>query len=545
MSAVAGVEVLGPMKEGYDTVLTKDALQFFAELHRKFNSTRLQLLQARVERQKQLDAGKLFDFLPETEWIRTGEWQGASVVKDLSDRRVEITGPVDRKMIINALNSGAKVFMADFEDATSPTWDNLIQGQQNLREAINRKLHFMQNSKEYKLKPERELATLMVRPRGWHLPEAHIRVDGQEVSASMFDFAFYFYHNALNAVKRGTGPYFYLPKMESHKEARLWNDIFVYAQQRIGLPVGTIRATVLIETIPAVFEMEEIIYELRAHSAGLNCGRWDYIFSYIKRLRKYPEYVLPDRLLVGMTTPFMGKYVDLLVSTCHRRGVHAMGGMAAQIPINNDKEKNDAVVKKVTDDKLIEVKKGCDGTWVAHPGLIPIAMKVFDQHMPTANQIKTNPGPSSSKQITAKDLLSPQGLDQRAITTQGLLSNLDVGLNYMEAWLRGIGCVPLHYLMEDAATAEISRTQIWQWIQHGASTKEGNKITKEFVKQKLQEVVEENKQRIGEEAWQKRKYEQAAKIVGDMAMSDTLDEFLTSVAYPYITSVPSQQKGRL
>ena len=421
----------------------------------------------------------------------------------------------------------------------------IFYGQQNLREAVNRKLHFVQNGKEYKLKPERELATLMVRPRGWHLPEAHIRVDGQEVSGSMFDFSMYFYHNALNLVKRGSGPYFYLPKMESHKEARLWNDIFVYSQQRIGLPVGTVRCTVLIETIPAVFEMDEIIYELRAHSAGLNCGRWDYIFSYIKRLRKHKDYVLPDRLLVGMTVPFMGKYVDLLVRTCHRRGVHAMGGMAAQIPIKEDKAKNDAVIKKVTDDKLIEVKKGCDGTWVAHPGLIPIAMKVFNQYMPNPNQIKTNPGPQGSSQIQANDLLSPSGIDQRAITKQGIESNLDVGLNYMEAWLRGLGCVPLHNLMEDAATAEIARTQIWQWIQHGASTKEGDKITKQYIQQKLDEVVRENKQRVGEEAWKKRKFEQAAKIVGDMAMSDTLDEFLTLVAYPYITTIQQQQKGRL
>lgn len=488
-----------------------------------------------------MDSGELFNFLDSTQWIRDSEWSGPSIPSDLADRRVEITGPTDKKMLINALNSGAKVFMADLEDATSPSWDNLVQGQQNLIDAINRKLYFKQGQKEYKLKGDNELAVLMVRPRGWHLPESHIRIDGVDMSGSLFDFGCYFYHNAANLLKRGSGPYFYLPKMESHIEARLWNDVFVYSQQRVGVPVGSIRATVLIETIPAVFEMEEIIYELRAHSAGLNCGRWDYIFSYIKRLQNHKKYMLPDRALIGMTTPFMANYVNRLIQTCHRRNVHAMGGMAAQIPINNNKEANDAVVKKVQADKLLEVQKGCDGTWVAHPGLIKIAMDIFNQHMKSPNQIKSNPGPKVN--VTADMLLEPTGIDQSQISLNGLLQNLDVGLNYVEAWLRNVGCVPLHNLMEDAATAEISRVQTWQWIHHGAQIKNGPVITKKFVREQLDNVIEQNKQRIGADAYKSRKYELAAKIFGEMTLDDKLEEFLTSRAYPYITTV--QNKSQL
>jgi len=540
LSRAKGVVIRGPCKDKYDTILTSEAVVFLAELHRKFESTRRSLLAAREHRQAQLDSGKLPDFLPETADVRKGNWTGPSrIPADLADRRVEITGPVDRKMVINALNSGAKVFMADFEDSSAPTWDNMVQGQLNLRDAVNQTITFSAGNKSYKLRPAKELATLMVRPRGWHLPEAHVLVDGDVMSGSLFDFGLYFFHNAKNLLQRGSGPYFYLPKMESHKEARLWNDVFVFAQQRLGVPQGSIRATVLIETILAAFEMDEIIYELRDHSAGLNCGRWDYIFSAIKKFRAHPQFVLPDRSAVTMTTPFMANYVRLLVATCHRRGVHAMGGMAAFIPVNNDAAANARATEKVKADKLREVTLGCDGTWVAHPALIPVAKAVFDEHMKSANQITRKP---DAVHITAADLLPPAG-GQAGITTEGVRGNIDVGLAYTEAWLRGLGCVPLHNMMEDAATAEISRCQIWQWIRHRARTTEGQLVSKEWVKQELDKHVGSLKKTLGDEGYSKRKFGLAAQLYEQMLLSDKLDDFLTLVAYPHITTLEGERAG--
>ncbi len=416
----------------------------------------------RVEVQASLDAGWRPDFLPETKAIRDADWTVAPLPKDLLDRRVEITGPTDRKMVINALNSGSSVFMADFEDANTPSWDNLIEGQINLMDAVRRDISFDDPSskRHYQLNPR--TAVLLVRPRGWHLPEAHLVVDGEPMSGSLFDFGLYFFHNAKELLARNTGPYFYLPKMESHLEARLWNDVFVHAEAKLGIAKGTIKATVLIETILAAFEMDEILYELREHSAGLNCGRWDYIFSTIKKFAEDPKRVMPDRSQITMTVHFMRSYSLLLIKTCHRRSVHAMGGMAAQIPIRNDPAANEAAMEKVRADKLREAGDGHDGTWVAHPGLVPIAKEIFDKQMPEVNQIARK---RQDVHMTADDLLKvPEG----TITEAGLRQNLNVGIGYLEAWLRGIGCVPLYNLMEDAATSEISRAQLWQWIRHGA-----------------------------------------------------------------------------
>lgn len=537
MSTPKGVTVRGPLRTGYETILTPAALTFLAELHRNFNKRRLELLDARVKRQVELDAGKKPTFLASTASVRNSDWKAAPIVKDLADRRVEITGPVDRKMIINALNSGAKVFMADFEDATSPTWDNLVSGQMNLRDAILGSISFKQGDKEYKLKPAKDRATLMARPRGWHLEESHIHVDGQAMSGSLFDFGVYFYTNAKQLLANGSGPYFYLPKMESHLEARLWNDVFKYSQDRIGVAQGTIRATVLIETILAAFEMDEIIYELRDHSAGLNCGRWDYIFSYIKKLKNHKDSLLPDRAQVTMEAPWMAAYVRLLIRTCHRRGVHAMGGMAAQIPISGNPEANAAAFEKVRKDKLREVLAGCDGTWVAHPGLIPIAKEVFDKHMPAPNQIATHPGDKAA--VADADLLNlgPKG----DITLAGLRGNVNVSLAYLECWLRGLGCVPLHNLMEDAATAEISRCQVWQWLRHGASTKCGKKITPQLIEQLLREEIDTAVKALGPAA-SKRKFELAGKILHRLLLSDKLEDFLTSAAYPHILTVAQKAK---
>lgn len=539
LARVKGVVIRGPARDKYDTILTGEAVGFIAELHRKFESTRRSLLAQREHRQTQLDAGKLPDFLPETANVRAGNWTGPSrIPADLTDRRVEITGPVDRKMVINALNSGAKVFMADFEDSSAPTWDNMLAGQLNLRDAVNRSITFQSGTKSYKLNSgsdQAPLATLMVRPRGWHLPEAHVLVDGDAMSASLFDFGLYFFHNAKNLLQRGSGPYFYLPKMESHKEARLWNDVFVYAQQRLGVPQGSIRATVLIETILAAFEMDEIIYELRDHSAGLNMGRWDYIFSYIKKFRAHPQFVLPDRASVTMTSPFLANYVRLLIATCHRRGVHAMGGMAAFIPVANDAAANQLANDKVKADKLREVTLGCDGTWVAHPALIPIARAIFDEHMKTPNQITRKP---DAVLIRGADLLGDATamVQQSGITADGVRGNIDVGLAYTEAWLRGLGCVPLHNMMEDAATAEIARCQIWQWIRHRARTKEGILISKEWVKQELDKHVEQVKKALGAESYSKRQFPLAVQLYEQMLLSDKLEDFLTLVAYPHITT---------
>ncbi|HMK23034.1 MAG TPA: malate synthase A, partial [Terriglobales bacterium] len=442
-------------------VLTPEARDFLSELARSFEPRRQQLLARRQARQKEIDAGQLPDFLPETAEIHRAQWRVAPIPADLLDRRVEITGPVDRKMIINALNSGANVFMADFEDSNAPTWQNNLEGQANLVDAVRRTISYLSpEGKSYRLNDT--VATLLVRPRGWHLNERHFQVDGAPVSASLFDFGLYFFHNAKELMRRGTGPYFYLPKMESHLEARLWNDVFNLAQDTLGIPRGTIRATVLIETILAAFEMDEILYELREHSSGLNCGRWDYIFSFIKKFKNRPDFVLPDRSTVTMEKHFLKSYVDLLIRTCHRRGIHAMGGMAAQIPIKNDPEANERALDKVRQDKLREVRAGHDGTWVAHPGLVPVAKEIFDTHMKTPNQIDRH---LPEIHITAKDLLTvPEG----KITEEGLKWNIDVGLQYVESWLRANGCVPIYNLMEDAATAEICRTQVWQWIRHGA-----------------------------------------------------------------------------
>jgi malate synthase len=505
-----------PLSETQTQILTPEAVAFLNKLARTFEARRQELLARREVRQREIDAGKLPDFLPETASVRQSEWKVAPIPKDLMDRRVEITGPVDRKMIINALNSGANVFMADLEDSNSPTWRNNVEGQLNLRDAVNGVITFTSpEGKSYKL--AEKTAVLLVRPRGWHLVERHFTVDGKPISGSLFDFGLYFFHNAKALIKKGSGPYFYLPKMESHLEARLWNDVFKLAQDELGIPQGTIRATVLIETILGAFEMDEILYELRDHSAGLNCGRWDYIFSFIKKFRNHPEFVLPNRSLVTMDRDFLKSYVDLLIQTCHRRGIHAMGGMAAQIPIKNDSEANEKALEKVRQDKLREVKAGHDGTWVAHPGLVGLAKGVFDEYMKTPNQIAQQP--RSEVKVTAKDLLKvPEG----EITEEGLRWNIDVGLQYLAAWLGGLGCVPIYNLMEDAATAEICRAQVWQWVRHGAKLNDGRPVTQEMVRK----VVDEQKKKLGGPH-----IELAAKLFEDMMTSKEFPEFLTLVAY--------------
>jgi len=499
-------------------VLTPEASMFVTKLARRFESRRQELLLRRRIRQQQIDAGQLPDFLLETASVREKEWTVAPIPHDLHDRRVEITGPVDRKMIINALNSGANVFMADFEDSNSPTWQNNLEGQLNLRDAVEGTISYVSpEGKRYELNPR--VATLMVRPRGWHLDERHFSVDGKPISSSLFDFGLYFFHNARQLILSGTGPYFYLPKLESHMEARLWNDVFCFAQDELRIPRGTIRATVLIETILAAFEMDDILYELREHSAGLNCGRWDYIFSFIKKFRNRPDFVLPDRSIVTMEKHFLKSYVDLLIQTCHRRGIHAMGGMAAQIPIKNDPVANERALDKVRQDKLREVHAGHDGTWVAHPGLVPIAKEMFDANMNGANQIRVR---REDVHVTAKDLLA---VTEGQITEEGLRWNIDVGLQYLESWLRGSGCVPIYNLMEDAATAEICRAQVWQWIRHGAKLSDGRPITREMVRN----VISEQKNKL-----KGSRMSEAAEIFERMMTSPDFAEFLTLVAYDYI-----------
>jgi malate synthase len=522
-----GVKITGPIQEEYTSVLTTDAVAFVAEMFRKFGGRRRELLQKRVDRMAELERGVLPDFLPETAEIRKADWKVAPIPADLQDRRVEITGPVDRKMIINALNSGASVFMADFEDANSPTWDNNLQGQYNLGHAVEGTIAFTSpEGKQYSLNPT--VATLMVRPRGWHLVEKHFLVDGEPVSASLFDFGLFLFHNAKKLVAKGSGPYFYLPKMESHLEARLWNDVFNFAQDYIGVARGTIRATVLIENILAAFEMDEILWELRDHSAGENCGRWDYIFSFIKKFRFRPEFVVPDRGMVTMTRHFLDSYVQLLIQTCHRRGIHAMGGMAAQIPIKGDAEANEKALEKVRQDKLREVKAGHDGTWVAHPGLVPVAMEVFNEYMKTPNQIDKV---RDVVHITQKDLLEvPDG----PRTEQGLRHNINVGLQYFESWLGGNGCVPIYNLMEDAATAEISRAQIWQWVRHGVKLDDGRVVTKELVRATIPEELEKIRKLVGEQRYKQGRYETAARLYEEMMTSDMFADFLTLVAYDHL-----------
>ena len=526
----SGLRVLGPT-EGLTTILTPEALSFVEDLVRTFGQRRDQLLARRVEVQARYDAGDTPDFLPETAEIRSSDWTVAAIPSDLQDRRVEITGPVDAKMIINALNSGANMFMADFEDSNAPTWANQIGGQLHLSRAVRRELTYEDptRGKSYKLKDD-GLATLLVRPRGWHLPERHLELDGKPVSGSLVDFGLFFFHNAKELLARGSGPYFYLPKLQSHLEARLWNDVFVHAQNALGVPQGSIRATVLIETLPAAFEMNEILWELRDHSAGLNCGRWDYIFSFIKTLRNHSDRVLPDRSDVGMTQPFMAAYTRLVIKTCHRRGIHAMGGMAAQIPIKTDVAANEAAMNKVRSDKQREAQDGHDGTWVAHPGLIPLARDVFDAQLDGPNQIGRS---RDDVEVSAADLLAaPTGTRTEA----GLRLNVRVGIQYLEAWLDGNGCVPLYNLMEDAATAEISRAQVWQWIKHGAELEGGTKVTPALLASVIDDEMKTIESEIGSARFQGGKFTLARELFETFSTADTLEEFLTLPAYEHILS---------
>jgi malate synthase len=512
--AVEGVEVRAPVDGRGDEVLTEEALGFVAGLHRRFNAQRELLLAARAERQSRLDAGELPDFLDETRGIREGDWRVEPVPPDLRDRRVEITGPVERKMMINALNSGARCFMADFEDANSPTWSNCVEGQINLVDAIERTIELKTpEGKEYRLADE--TAVLIVRPRGWHLPERHALVDGSPVSASLFDFGLYFFHCARRLLDAGSGPYFYLPKLESHLEARLWNDVFIAAQEELGLDRGTIKATVLIETILAAFEMEEILYELREHSAGLNAGRWDYIFSIIKKFHDRPEFVLPDRAQVTMTVPFMRAYTELLVRTCHRRGAHAMGGMAAFVPSRRDPEVNETAIAKVREDKEREANDGFDGTWVAHPDLVPVATEVFDRVLgDRENQVERL---REDVSVAAGDLLDVR-VPGGEVTEEGIRNNVSVGLRYLESWLRGVGAAAIYNLMEDAATAEISRAQIWQWIRHGKTDRSH-----------VAGLEDEELAEAGEGRW-----DDARAVFDRVALEDEFVEFLTLPAYDHL-----------
>jgi malate synthase len=523
------VEILGQAVERSGEVLTPLALQLLASLHRRFNARRLELLNARRERQLLLDDGALPDFLQQTAAVRNADWRIAAVPEDLRDRRVEITGPVDRKMVINALNAPVRCFMADFEDSCSPTWENLIRGQVNLSDAIRRSISFEDGAtgKVYRL--NERTATLIVRPRGWHLPEKHVRINGELVSGSLFDFALFLANNHEALARAGTGPYFYLPKMESHLEARLWNDVFVHAQEALGMPRGTIKATVLIETILASFEMDEILFELREHSAGLNCGRWDYIFSFIKKFRNRPDFVLPDRATVTMDRHFLKSYVELLIKTCHRRGAHAMGGMAAQIPIRDDPAANEAAMARVRADKLREAHAGHDGTWIAHPGLAPIALEAFDSVMKGPNQLAVS---RADVNVGELDLLKvPDG----QITEAGLRGCIRVGVQYLEAWLRGNGCVPLYHLMEDAATAEICRAQLWQWLRHGARTADGVPITIERFDRLMGAELDHIHTEVGSNRLTQGVFPTAARLFEQMTKSEAFDEFLTLPAYELLS----------
>ena len=524
-----GVEVTGENPPEFREILTPDALAFVASLHRHINARRLEALQRRVTRQAQFDAGQMPDFLAETKHIRDGDWTCAPIPKDLQDRRVEITGPTDRKMVINALNSGARMFMADFEDANSPTWQNMIEGQINLRDAIRRIISFTSpEGKAYRL--NEKTAVLLVRPRGWHLVEKHMTVDGAPVAGGLFDFGLYFFHNAAELIRRGTGPYFYLPKMESHLEGRIWNDVFNFAQDQLRIPRGIIRATVLIETIPAAFEMDEILYELREHSAGLNCGRWDYIFSCIKRFARKEDFILADRALVTMTTHFMHSYSLLCIKTCHRRNIFAMGGMAAQIPVKGDATANEEAFAKVRADKEREARDGHDGTWVAHPGMVQLATDAFDAVMKTPNQIGKK---RDDVNVAGADLLDFG--PSEPITEQGLRTNVSVGVQYLEAWLRGSGAVPLFNLMEDAATAEISRAQIWQWIRHArGKLSDGRKVTRELFQEVLNEELGRIQADLGPDAFAKRKFDTARELFESITSAEKFPEFLTLAAYEHL-----------
>ena len=523
----AGVAVVGAQGPRFDEILTPAALAFLADLHRRFDARRRALLARRMERQKRFDAGERPDFLSETRAIREGDWRVAPIPDDLLDRRVEITGPVDRKMIVNALNSGANVFMADFEDATSPVFANLIEGQINLKDRWAGRIDFTDagTGKSYRLAANP--AVLMIRPRGWHLPERHITVDGEEISGSLFDFGLYVFYNARAQIAAGATPAFYLPKMESHLEARLWNEVFDVAEEKLGVAPGTFKATVLIETLPAAFEMHEIIYELRAHMAGLNCGRWDYIFSFIKRLGKNPAFLTPDRSAMTMGKAFLASYSLLLIQTCHRRGAFAMGGMAAQIPVKGDRGANDAAFAKVRADKEREAANGHDGTWVAHPDLVPIAREVFDRLMPGPNQLDVKRDDVS---VGREALLE---VHEGVRTEAGLRENIRVGVQYIEAWLRGRGAVPLYNLMEDAATAEISRTQIWQWIRHRATLDDGREVTPALFRSALDDEMAKLATALGP-AFHEGRFESAIELFAKMSLSPTCEEFLTLPAYPLL-----------
>jgi malate synthase len=529
--SVPGVEVRAPWQDGYEHVLTAEALEFLAALHRTFGPRRAELLEERAVRDAELAGGALPEFLAETRDVRQSDWQVASPAPGLVDRRVEITGPTDRKMVVNALNCGAKVFMADFEDSNTPTFDNLVTGQLNLRNALLREIDFSTpDGKSYAL--EDEVATLVVRPRGWHLPERHLLVDGEPMSGSLFDFGLYMTTSAQIALDVGIGPYFYLPKLESHLEARLWNDVFLAAQQALGIPRGTIRATVLVETVMAAFEMDEILYELREHSSGMNAGRWDYIFSMIKKFRtRGAEFQLPDRADVKMTVPFMRAYTELLVKTCHSRGAHAIGGMAAFIPNRRDAEVNDAALAAVKADKTREADDGFDGSWVAHPDLVPIATEVFDAKLgQRPNQLDRL---RDEVQVTAAELLNAKATPGQ-VTEAGLRNNISVGIQYLESWLRGSGAVAIFNLMEDAATAEISRSQVWQWVHNGVSTAEGTPITADYVHTLEAEELEKVKAAVGEDVYAKGSYAAARELFEQVALADDFMEFLTLPAYERI-----------
>jgi len=532
-SSTAGVEVRGPRLARFDDVLTGPALEFVARLHREFDPTRQALLGARRERQARLDAGELPDFLPETRHIREGDWIVAPISNpDLQKRWVELTGPTDRKMLINALNSGADVYMADFEDANTPTWQNMVEGQINLIDAVEGSISFENpDGRTYRLNDK--IATLLVRPRGWHLPEKHVLIDGQPIAGALFDFGLYFFHNARRLIEKGSGPYFYLPKLENHREARLWNDVFQLAQDSLGIPRGTIKATVLLEVVMSAFEMDEILYELRDHSAGLNAGRWDYIFSIIKKFNSRPDFLVPDRVQVTMTVPFMRAYTELLVKTCHHRGAFAMGGMAAFIPSRRDPKVNEVALPKVRDDKVRESQDGFDGTWVAHPDLVPVAREIFAEFMgDRANQLERQRPEVSVDSRALLDMRVPDG----QITEAGLRLNISVGIQYIESWLRGTGAAAIFNLMEDAATAEISRSQVWQWIHHGASLSSGQRISRELVKQLEEEELELIKIRQSQsaEVASSHRLDEARQIFDQVALSDRFSEFLTLPAYEHI-----------
>ena len=523
-----GVVLKAKSQPEYASILTPEALSFVVGLHRSFDGERNRLLALREARARRFAKGELPDFLPETRSIRDGSWLVAPIPADLQDRRVEITGPTDRKMVINALNSGARVFMTDFEDSNSPTWDNMIRGQMNLRDRWSGTMEYRDPDTGKKYALGKNPAVLMVRPRGWHLPESHMTVDGEVVAGALFDFGLYFFHNAKLAIARGSGPYFYLPKMESHLEARLWNSVFTAAQSMLGLPLGTIKATVLIETLPAAFEMDEIIYELREHMAGLNCGRWDYIFSFIKTLSSNRKYVLPDRSQVVMSKAFLAAYSALLIKTCHKRAAFAMGGMAAQIPNRKDPQANQVALAKVTADKEREARNGHDGTWVAHPDLVPVAMDVFNALMPTPNQLYVK---REDVTVGQKELLE---IHKGTKTEAGFRENIRVGVQYLEAWLRGRGAVPIYNLMEDAATAEISRSQIWQWLKFGATLDTGKKVTGKFFATCLAEEMKRVKQEVGVAAFAQGRFKDAVSIFKTMSTSKNFEAFLTLPAYKKI-----------